>query len=133
MRHWFRIQREMRGFSLSLSVCLSVCPSVCPSVCLSVTLSPDQEIRPNRSVACRFAFKNRSVWDISPKALEHRSVRMSQLSRLRSNQSKLSDVAAHRATFVKKTCDKVLRSPNPPGMVGGCPPDLSVTRKFWIS
>ena len=38
--------------------------------------------------------KNQSVWDISPKALEHRSVRMSHLSRLRSNQSKLSDVAA---------------------------------------
>ena len=32
----------------------------------------------------------------------------------------------HRPTFVKKTCDKLLRT-EPPRGVGGCPPELSET------
>ena len=36
----------------------------------------------------------------------------------------------HRATFVKKTCDKVLRSPNPPGGWGGVPQILAKLGNF---
>ena len=38
--------------------------------------------------------------------------------------------AIHRATFVKKTCDKVLRSPNPPGGWGGVPQILAKLGNF---
>ena len=35
----------------------------------------------------------------------------------------------HRPTFVKKTCDKLLRT-EPPRGVGGCPPELNETCDF---
>ena len=41
-----------------------------------------------------------------------------------------SPMRGHRATFVKKTCDKVLRSPNPPGGWGGVPQILAKLGNF---
>ena len=43
---------------------------------------------------------------------------------------KHKDLSTHRATFVKKTCDKVLRSPNPPGGWGGVPQILAKLGNF---
>ena len=79
------------GTSLnSLFVCLL---SVRPSVRLS-SRSVLSRNPPKLHGGVSVRVKNQSVWDIPPKALGDVSVRMSHQSRLRSNQSKLRDVAA---------------------------------------